>query len=302
MADTPPIPIICGPTGSGKTSAALTLCEKLPFEIVNADSRQIIRHLDIGTAKPTAQERQRAVFHLIDIIEPGESYSAMRFVTDATRAIKGIIARGNRPLIVGGTGLYLRALAEGIVQMESDDLSIREQLQAEFDQLGNDAMYEKLLVVDPLEAAKVHPNNIVRVMRALQIFRQTGKSKSELMATGAYSSSGFQYNFYCLQPERSALYATIERRVDQMLAAGLVKEIQHLIKAGLGPAVRRANVIGYNEILNHLEGTWGLDEAAAMIKQNSRRYAKRQMTWFRHQTECEFFVEPNGLIDRLTSS
>lgn len=302
MAETPPIPIICGPTGSGKTAAALAICEKSPCEIVNADSRQIIRHLDIGTAKPTVEERRRAVFHLIDIIEPGETYSAMRFLTDATRVIKGIVARGNRPLVVGGTGLYLRALAEGIVQMEADDLNVREELQDEFDRLGVDAMYEKLLAVDPLEAAKVHPNNIVRVMRALQIHRQTGKSKSELMATGVYQSSGFQYQFFCLQPERGTLYKIIEQRVDQMLKNGLVDEVQSLIKAGLGPAVRKANVIGYNEILDHLQGDWGLDEAAAMIKQNSRRYAKRQMTWFRHQAECQFFVEPNGLIHRLTSS
>jgi tRNA dimethylallyltransferase len=302
VADSPPIPIICGPTGSGKTAAALTLCEKIPFEIINADSRQIIRHLDIGTAKPTEAERGRAVFHLIDIIEPGETYSAMRFLTDATRAIKGVFARGNRPLVVGGTGLYLRALAEGIVQMESDDLLIREELQTEFERLSNDVMYDKLLAIDPLEAAKVHPNNVVRVMRALQIYRQTGKSKSELTATGAYRSSGYQYRFFCLQPDRPALYAAIGRRVDEMIANGLVDEIRGLVEKGLGSAMRRSNVIGYNEILDYMEGRWGLSEAVAVIKQNSRRYAKRQMTWFRHQADCEFFVEPTGLIDRLTSS
>lgn len=300
MAEITPIPIICGPTGSGKTASALLLCEKGAYEIVNADSRQIIRHLDIGTAKPTVEERRRAVFHLIDVIEPGESYSAMRYLTDATRVIKGILSRGNLPLIVGGTGLYLRALSEGIVEIESDDLTLREDLQAEFDRLGNDAMYDQLLAIDPLEAAKVHPNNIVRVMRALQIYRQTGKTKSELVSTGAYRSSGYQYEYYCLQPERSKLYAVIDRRVELMIDAGLVEEVQGLIGRGLEEAVRRANVIGYNEILDHLKGRWSLDEATAMIKQNSRRYAKRQMTWFRHQTECQYFAEPKGLIDRIT--
>ncbi len=300
MADLGVIPIICGPTGSGKTSAALALAEKIPCEIVNADSRQIIRHLDIGTAKPTAEERHRAVFHLIDIVEPGETYSAMRFLTDATRAIKGIQERGNRPLVVGGTGLYLRALAEGIVQLEGEDLSIREELQAEFDRLGNDAMYDKLLAIDPFEAAKVHPNNVVRVMRALQIYRQTGKSKSELMATGAYTSSGYQFQFYCLQPERARLYETIDKRVDQMIACGLVGEVKDLVSRELGPAIRRSNVIGYNEILDYLDNIWGLETAIAMIKQNSRRYAKRQMTWFRHQADCLFFDEPISLIDRIT--
>ena len=185
MADIPTIPIICGPTGSGKTAVALELCARGRYEIVNADSRQIIRHLNIGTAKPSEEERRRAVFHLIDIIEPGESYSAVRFLADATRAIKEILGRGNQPLIVGGTGLYLRALSEGIVQIESDDIAIRDQLQQELEKLGNDAMYDQLLRVDPLEAAKVHPNNSVRVLRALEIFRQTGKTKSELVSSGA---------------------------------------------------------------------------------------------------------------------
>lgn len=300
MADLGVIPIICGPTGSGKTSAALALAEKIPCEIVNADSRQIIRRLDIGTAKPTAEDRRRAVFHLIDLVEPGETYSAMRFLTDATRAIKGILERGNTPLVAGGTGLYLRALAEGIVQLEGEDLSIREELQAEFDQLGNDAMFDKLLTIDPLEAAKVHPNNVVRVMRALQIYRQTGKSKSELMATGAYTSSGYQFQFYCLQPERARLYETIDKRVDQMIESGLVGEVKDLVSRELGPAIRRSNVIGYNEILDYLDNIWGLETAIAMIKQNSRRYAKRQMTWFRHQADCLFFDEPRALIDRIT--
>ncbi len=300
MADSPVIPIICGPTGSGKTAVALALAEKSPCEIVNADSRQIIRHLDIGTAKPTVDERRRAVFHLIDIVEPGETYSAMRFLTDATRAINGIRQRGNTPLVVGGTGLYLRALAEGIVQLEGEDLSVREELQAEFDRLGNDAMYDKLLAIDPLEAAKVHPNNVVRVLRALQIYRQTGKSKSELMATGAYKSSGYQFQFFCLQPERARLYETIETRVDQMIQSGLVEEVKNLVVRELGPSIRRSNVIGYNEILDYMDKIWELDTAIAMIKQNSRRYAKRQMTWFRHQAECLFFAEPRSLIDRIT--
>ena len=300
VADISPIPIICGPTGSGKTAAALLLSETGAYEIVNADSRQIVRHLDIGTAKPTEDERRRSVFHLIDIVEPGDSYSAMRYLTDATRAIKGILSRGNRPLVVGGTGLYLRALSEGIVEIESDDLALREDLQAEFDRLGNDAMYEQLLAIDPLEAARVHPNNTVRVMRALQIYRQTGKTKSELVSTGAYRSSGYQYQYFCLQPDREKLYASIDRRVGQMIDQGLVDEVKGLIERGLGEGIRRANVIGYNEILDYLEGQWSLEAATAMIKQNSRRYAKRQTTWFRHQTECQFFAEPLWLIDRIT--
>ncbi|MBI5267876.1 MAG: tRNA (adenosine(37)-N6)-dimethylallyltransferase MiaA [candidate division Zixibacteria bacterium] len=217
MAETSPIPIICGPTGSGKTAAALELAGRFPYEIVNADSRQIIRHLEIGTAKPTAEERSRAVFHLLDLIEPGEAYSAVRYVTDATRVIKDIIKRGNRPLIVGGTGLYLRALSEGIVQIESDDMTIRERLEAEMTSVGSEPLWERLNQIDPLEAAKVHPNNKVRIIRALEIYQLTGKTKSELMASGGYQSSGFQFTYYCLQPERGLLYRGIEARVDQMI-------------------------------------------------------------------------------------
>jgi tRNA dimethylallyltransferase len=302
VAETPKIPIICGPTGSGKTAAALELAAHFPIEIVNADSRQIIRHLNIGTAKPTSEERRRAVFHLIDIIEPGDSYSAVRFVSDATRLIKEILARGNRPLVVGGTGLYLRALSEGIVEIETGDMAVRERLQAELDQLGPDKMHERLMEIDPLEAVKVHPNNTVRVLRALEIHTLTGKTKSELMATGVYRTSGFEFDYYALQPPRERLYATIDARVDMMIADGLVAEVKRLIAQELGEAVRRANVIGYNEILDHLEGRFALSEAVAMIKQNSRRYAKRQMTWFRHQADCAVFNEPGELIVSITKS
>ena len=300
MAETPRIPIICGPTGSGKTAVALELAAKCPFEIVNADSRQIIRHLDIGTAKPTADERHRAVFHLVDIIEPGEGYSAVRFLADATRVIKEILARGNQPLVVGGTGLYLRALSEGIVQIEADDIALREQLQADFEKLGNDKMWEHLNQVDPLEAAKVHPNNAVRVMRALEIYRQTGKTKSELLSSGVYRNSGYQFEYYCLLPDRKPLYTSIDRRVDQMIAFGLVEEVKELVSRGLSNDIRKANVIGYNEILDFLGGVWSLEEAVVMMKQNSRRYAKRQITWIRHQTDGQTFSEPLELIARIT--
>jgi tRNA dimethylallyltransferase len=302
VAEIIPIPIICGPTGSGKTAAALRLAEQFPFEIVNADSRQIIRHLDIGTAKPTLEERKRAVFHLIDIIEPGEPYSAVRYLSDATRVIKDILKRGNRPLVVGGTGLYLRALSEGIVQIEADDMNIRDHLEAELASWGADALWERLREIDPLEAAKVHPNNAVRIIRALEIHKLTGKTKSELMASGSYQTSGFQFAYYCLQPDRDVLYRGIETRVDRMIDQGLVKEVAELVSLGLSEGIRRANVIGYNEILDHLKGRWTLEEATVLIKQNSRRYAKRQMTWFRHQADCRLFDEPASLIVSITKA
>ena len=196
--------------------------------------------------------------------------------------------------------MYLRALSEGIVQIESDDMITREQLQAELDQHGADYLFDRLMEIDPLEAAKIHPNNSVRVIRALEIYRLTGKTKSELVSSGAYRTSGYQFRYYCLQPERERLYGIVEARVDQMLEQGLVDEVSRLVDEGMTKQVRRANVIGYNEILDYLDGRWTLPEAVSMIKQNSRRYAKRQMTWFRHQADCLFFDESSKLIVGIT--
>ena len=212
------IPIISGPTGSGKTSVALQLAEKYPVEIVSADSRQIIKHLHIGTAKPTVPEQERVNFHLIDLIEPGERYSAFRFIDDANQVIEQILGNKHIPLVVGGTGLYLRALIEGVVEIESDDLSIRQKLEEEIEEIGVEQFYERLKEIDPLEAAKTHPNNKIRMIRAMEIFYLTGKSKSEITATGSYRKSKYSFVNYCLLPERQKLYENINNRVESMLA------------------------------------------------------------------------------------
>lgn len=302
MADHNLIPIICGPTGSGKTSAALRLASQYPLEVVSADSRQIIRHLNIGTAKPTAEEQRVVRFHLIDLIEPGERYSAFRFIENADRAIGDVLARGRIPVVVGGTGLYLRALTEGVVEIEEDRPELRERLENEMNELGPEAMHRRLMAIDPGEAAKIHPNNRVRVVRALEICELAGQPKSKLTASGAYKRSGFDYQLYCLQPERERLYEAINRRVDVMMQAGLLEEVKRLVGRGLGPALRRANVIGYEELLDFLDGRVSLDGGVDLIKQNSRRYAKRQMTWFRHQTECDYFADAEPLLAALRSS
>ena len=295
------IPIICGPTGSGKTAVALRLAEQLPIEIISADSRQIIKHLDIGTAKPTAAERAKIKFHLIDIIEPGERYTAFRFIDGATRAIESIISNGKIPLIVGGTGLYLRALSEGVVEVEQGDLSVRENLEEEMERLGPDKMHEKLSAIDPDEAARIHPHNRVRVIRALEIYHLTGKPKSKLTANGSYRKSEHDFAYFCLTPPRDELYDAINARVDQMIAAGLLEEVRTLVEKGLKKRIKVANVIGYNEVLDHLYGNLSLDEAVNLIRQNSRRYAKRQMTWFRKQQGCEYFSNRQSLAEAIVS-
>jgi tRNA dimethylallyltransferase len=299
VAERGSIPIICGPTASGKTSLALEYAETHSTEIISADSRQIIRRLDIGTAKPTPEEMRLAPFHLVNVVEPGERYSAFRFMTEANQIVKETLARGNIPLVVGGTGLYLRALTDGVVEMDDVDMAIREELEKQADEKGLAHMYGLLEKVDPLEAAKVHPNNRRRVLRALEIFRMTGKSKSELVVTGTYKKSEYSFEYYCLAPPRKQLYEIIDTRVDMMLKAGLLEEVKGLAAEGMTEKVRKARVIGYDELLDFLEDRSNLDEAVRMIKQNTRRYAKRQMTWFRRQIGCQFFPDRDILRKEL---
>ncbi|MEW5995214.1 MAG: tRNA (adenosine(37)-N6)-dimethylallyltransferase MiaA, partial [Candidatus Zixiibacteriota bacterium] len=284
----PPISIICGPTASGKTACAVKLSQSYPVEIISADSRQVIRRLDIGTAKPSLEERKQVRFHLIDLIEPGERYTAFQYIEEAERAIQEVLARDKIPVVVGGTGLYLRALTEGVVETGRDDPALRRRLENQMAELGPKAMHQRLREIDPDEAAKVHPNNKVRVIRALEIYYQTGAPKTELARTGRYRRAPYEFEFFCIIPERRSLYERIGRRVEAMIAQGLVKEVERLVQQGLARQIRSANVIGYNEILDYLENRLTLDKAVSLIKQNSRRYAKRQTTWLKHQVEGRF--------------
>ena len=299
MPDLRPIKIICGPTASGKTSVALNLAEKFPLEIISADSRQIVKHLNIGTAKPTEQEQESVPFHLIDVIEPGEKYSAFRFLQDADILIGEIIERGKIPLVVGGTGLYLKALSEGVAAVDRRNDEARLMLQEEMERVGPEIMHKQLAEVDPVEAARIHPNNRVRVIRALEIFRISGRAKSELIATGEYFTSRYTFDFHCLMPDRSQLYNRINSRVDRMVQDGLVEEFLALVDTGLQRKMEIANVIGYSELISWLGGELNRDEAIEKIKQNSRRFAKRQITWFRHQTDSKFYPNETEMLNVL---
>ena len=299
MAEYPPIPVVCGPTGSGKTSVAVALAADWPIEVVSADSRQILKHLNIGTAKPSAEEQAAVPTHLIDLIEPGTQYTAYRFIEDCDAAIDDVLNRGRIPIVVGGTGLYLRAIIDGVVEIEQDRPEVRQRLQDDLERLGQEAMHRRLAELDPAEAEQIHPNNLVRVLRALEICELTGQPKSKLVADGAYKRSRYTYLLYCLQPERAALYDRINRRVEIMIQAGLLGELEQLLAQGWQDRLRRANVIGYEELMDHLVGQSTLEEAVAMIKQNSRRYAKRQMTWFRHQADCVYFSDGQSLAVTL---
>lgn len=292
MAEQPTYPIICGPTGSGKSAVAYRLAERFPIEIISADSRQVVKYLNIGTTKPTSEELGRVPVHLIDLVEPGEKYSAVRFMTDTDHVIKAIVARKHIPVVVGGTGLYLKALTEGLVLIDGEVGSIRTRLESKAKELGAEKMHAQLAEIDPEEARRIHPNNLRHVLRALEIYHQTGQIKSELVANGTYKRSVNRFRYFCVAPPRNRLYSNINKRVDRMMAVGWLGELESLIKAGMKENIRKAEVIGYCELLNYLDHQATLDETLELIKQNTRRFAKRQMTWYRGQGISEFFDTP----------
>ena len=262
----------------------MKLAEQFPIEIVSADSRQIYRLLDIGTGKPSRQEQSQVPTHLISLIDPGERYNAARFVRDAELAIKEIHERGKYPLIVGGTGMYLKALTSGLIELDEFDIAIREQLEAELTTRGADSLWDELYQRDPLDAAKIHPNNHYRLLRSLEIIRSTGQTKAELMGSRPTTEQVHEYEFIVLCPSREQLYQAVNERVISMLDAGWLEEVSRLVQSGLADSIRKSSVIGYSELIDVTDGRLTLSDAMVLIQQQTRQYAKRQQTWFRHQT------------------
>lgn len=278
---TPPkILVICGPTASGKSELAVRLARELDGEIINADSMQIYRGMDIGTAKPSSDERGGIPHHLLDLADPDQPFSAADFAEAASRIIPDISSRSKRPIVVGGTGLYIRALLHGLVDSPSGSTELRRQLQSEAREQGNRAMLEQLRLVDPELAAGIHPNNLVRIIRGLEVYRLTGIPLSRVQREHGFSPQHFPCMQIGIRVERQVLYERIEKRVDRMLSAGLLQEVQALLKNGFGPELKAMRSIGYRECCSFLAGEQSLEETAQLIKRNSRRYAKRQTTWF----------------------
>ncbi len=271
---------ICGPTASGKSKAALELAERFNGEIINADSMQVYRGMDIGTAKPTAKERARVAHHLIDIVDPGDEYTAARFRVDATRAIEDITSRGKLPFITGGTGLYIKALTMGLAPGPGEDKTIRERLTKEAATGGAGALFEKLKSTDPVSATRIHPNNLVRVIRALEVFYLTGRPLSEIQAGHSFNESPFDTLMIGLKLDRETLYERINNRTEQMIEAGLVEEVRNLLDQGYSKDLKPMLGLGYKEVSAHLLGGANLSEAISDIKKHTRNYGKRQMTWF----------------------
>ncbi len=281
-----PIAVLTGPTGTGKSAIALALAREFPLEIVSADSAQVYRGLDIGSAKPSAHERAAVPHHLIDLIDPVASYSAGQFVRDASRAITDIEARGRVPLIVGGTMLYLRALIGGIATLPESSAQIRAELDADAARLGWPALHARLATVDASAAARIHPNDAQRIQRALEVHAATGEPISALQAR-TRSPLAREFVTVALVPgDRVRLHAGLAARFDAMMAAGLLDEVRGLFARGDltegHPAVR---AVGYRQLWSHLAGSYSLDVAHARAVAATRQLAKRQMTWMRSMPE-----------------
>lgn len=286
--------VIVGPTASGKTSLSIELAKRCNGEIISADSMQIYKHMDIGTAKPTLDEMQGIKHYLIDEVLPNEEFNVVRFKELANKYIDEIIKKDKQPIIVGGTGLYISSLINNINFSESEcDWELREALKKEAEELGTQYIHDKLRLVDAQAADNIHPNNVKRVIRALEVYYQTQKpiSYHNDMSRGVPS----KYNFILigLTMDRQLLYDRIDKRVDIMLQNGLIDEMKNLISLGYSNAIISMQGIGYKEILAYINNEKSLKEAVEIIKRDSRRYAKRQITWFKRIKEIKWFSLDN---------
>ena len=299
----PRLVVICGPTASGKTEGAIRVCEALGGEVVSADAVQIYRGLDIGSAKPTPAERARARHHLIDCIDPTERFSAARFVEAADRAIADIRARSLLPVVAGGTGLYLRALLYGLMPAPAADPALRATLEAEEDARGPGTLHRRLAAVDPEAAARLHPTDRVRLVRALEVYLLTGTPISEHQRAHGFRTPRYRAVLWGVDPGREVLAERIARRVDAMLAAGFLEEVAGLLAAGLSRSDPGLAVPGYRELAAHLAGELSYEDAVLGVVRAHRRYARRQRTWFRKMAGIKWYSGPDALpIEALSSA
>lgn len=284
-----PLLVICGPTASGKTSLAVALAKRLNGEVISADSMQVYRHMNIGTAKPSTEEMRGIEHHLIDIQEPSEKFSVAQYVDLAKMAIEKISGNNRLPVLCGGTGLYIDALTKNIQFAEiREDLALRERLRQKADMQGNESVWQELFECDRELANKLHFNNLGRIIRGIEVFKVTGKPLSQWQKHSLSSPPDYRLCMIGLTArDRDVLYRRIDERVELMFACGLLEETKSLIEAGFSLTASQA--IGYKELFSYLEGNATLQEAADTLKRETRRYAKRQLTWFRRDERIRWF-------------
>jgi tRNA dimethylallyltransferase len=289
---------IVGPTGAGKTALAMEVAQRLGDEIVNADSRQFYVGMDIGTAKPTADERRRVPHHLIDVRDPDQPLDVAEFVAMARRTIFAIASRGRRVLVAGGSGFYLRALRGGIFEGPAASMEIRRELEQIADRHGVASLHDELMKVDPVSASRIHRGDLYRIVRALEVHRITGIPISVHQERHRFSSRDFDSLTIAIEVPRKRLYETIDERFDSMMAAGFVEEVRRLIE-GCNPERPPLTTIGYKEIASYLRGEMTREEAVELAKRKTRQFAKRQLTWFRNERDVVWVDLDHGAEQAL---
>jgi len=294
---------IIGPTGVGKTALSLAVAERFGCEIVSVDSMQVYRYMDIGTAKVSPAERARVPHHLLDVADPDEEYSVARYIEDAAAAIEGIRQRGHLPLLVGGTGLYLRGLTDGLFEMPPCPETIRQGLRERLAQEGAAALHAELARVDPQTAARIHVNDTYRLLRGLEILQATGVSWSAHLARGRQDARVPLILKIGLTWEREILYERINQRVGQMVEQGLLAEVRELLERGYGPELKPMQAIGYRHMVEYLRGDRDWPATTELLARDTRRYAKRQYTWFRPDPAIHWFepVRTEEMFSRINA-
>ncbi len=285
---------ICGPTGIGKTGFGIALANEFNGEIIGADSMQIYKHMDVGTAKPDAKERAQAVHHLVDFLDPKEDFDAGKFATMADQAIEDIMSRGMLPIVAGGTGLYIRALIHGLFRAKPICEETLERLNNELESKGSEILHERLTACDPGAAEKIHPNDGFRIVRALEVFETTGTPISLRQKDHDFKEERYQSLTFGLNMNRERLYDRINRRVDIMLDQGLLNEVNELVEKGYALDLKPMQSIGYRHMGMFLKGEVDFPEAVRLLKRDTRRYAKRQFTWFKKEPGI-IWIEPSEI-------
>lgn len=294
----PYIVVVGGPTGIGKTSAAIKLAQAFGGEIINADSMQIYRYMDVGTAKPTHEEQSQVRHYMVDIVDPDESFDAARFAVMADGHIRELNRQGKLPIVAGGTGLYIKALVNGLFRADPADPEILKKLEKEAAEKGSMVLYERLEKCDPRAAERIHPNDAFRIIRALETFETTGCPISEYHDKHRFSEQPYRVLKIGLSMEREILYGRINRRVDIMIDEGLLEEVKSLLDRGYSQDLKSMRSLGYRHMVSYINNELPWDEAIRTLKRDTRRYAKRQMTWFRADTELSW-IQPEEIMNTI---
>lgn len=293
-----PLIVIAGPTASGKTALSVDVAKAVGGEIVSADSMQIYKYMNIGTAKPTDAEKKGVPHHMMDFLEPTVNFSVADYCQMAGEIIRDIYERGKMPVMVGGTGLYIDSLVNGVdFGEEQGDEKIREELAELAEKEGNEAVHKILEEIDPETAGKYHPNNLRRIIRAIEVYKTQGKTVSE--KEKEEKNSPYDTLYFCIDWDRSVLYDRINRRVDIMVEDGLIEEVKDLLNRDIDPKSTAMQSIGYKEFYGYLKGEITLEEALDTVKQSSRRYAKRQLTWFKRNKDIHWLNPENAFDEAM---